>query len=279
MKRLLVCLSILVCAGALAAAAGAAVLNGGFESDFDSWSSDSTGSGAWQAFGGANLPFSGHTALPPFGGSLAATFDQSGPSSGVLYQDVTVEPGAATLSFWLAYDNQAEEWVDPGSLDTGVQNQQIRVDVLDLTADPWSTDPADVLATVFRSADGMPFSQGYQRHTFDLSPWVGQTVRLRFAAADTLFYLSVAVDDVQLVPYAQENRAGYCSAPGNASNGHELAPGSFLDLVVGQPSVDPQYAGATTARWIDGLGITCDNVPAGFTEQGSKDGYPFFAKA
>ena len=66
--------------------------------------------------------------------------------------------------------------------------------------------------------------------------------------------------------------------PGQREQRTRTGGGSFLDLVVGQPSLDPQYAGATTARWIDGLGITCDNVPAGFTEQGSKDGYPFCAK-
>jgi hypothetical protein len=38
--------------------------------------------------------------------------------------------------------------------------------------------------------------------------------------------------------------------------------GTFLDLQVGQPTVDPAYKGATPAIFVQGKGITCDPPPA-----------------
>lgn len=60
------------------------------------------------------------------------------------------------------------------------------------------------------------------------------------------------------------DRYGYCSVEGNtAPDGAPLAPGTFLNLLLGQPESDSNYTGATPAFWVEGVGITCD---AGFAQ-------------
>jgi hypothetical protein len=50
----------------------------------------------------------------------------------------------------------------------------------------------------------------------------------------------------------------YCSAAGDTdSNGNPIAPGTSLNLLLGQPLIDAHYTGATPGFWIPGLGVTC----------------------
>jgi len=92
-----------------------------------------------------------------------------------------------------------------------------------------------------------------------------------------------------VVPQISEPaRAGYCSAPGNTLNGVPLMPGTFLNLYLGQPHVDPNFAGAVPANYYEGIGISCQAPPAGYiASTGFVDGvggdteaagriYPFF---
>ena len=51
-------------------------------------------------------------------------------------------------------------------------------------------------------------------------------------------------------------RAGYCLG------------GVFYDLAFGQPEADPSWVAATPAWFVEGKGITCDPVPAGYVEDG-----------
>jgi hypothetical protein len=82
-------------------------------------------------------------------------------------------------------------------------------------------------------------------------------------------------------------RAAYCSVPGNTDdNGTPIAPGTFLDLIVGTPSVVAHYAGAVPANFFEGIGLTCSAPPAGYVRDGDADGagrvgdgvYPYYAK-
>lgn len=60
-------------------------------------------------------------------------------------------------------------------------------------------------------------------------------------------------------------RAGYCLGA------------EFLDLVFGQPLVDPQYEGAVLAWFVDGVGLTCDPPPpeyVAFTTAPDEAGVP-----
>lgn len=85
-------------------------------------------------------------------------------------------------------------------------------------------------------------------------------------------------------------RAIYCSVEGNTVNGAAIAPGTALNLTLGQPARDPRYKGATPAFFVEGIGATCDPPPAGYTVKGLVDGagvahglenaiYPFYEQA
>jgi hypothetical protein len=67
-------------------------------------------------------------------------------------------------------------------------------------------------------------------------------------------------------------RAGYCATAGDTwQDGTAIRPGTFLDLIAGQPESDTHYTGATLAIYVHGKGITCDPPPAGWTRQGRAD--------
>ena len=82
-------------------------------------------------------------------------------------------------------------------------------------------------------------------------------------------------------------RVGYCAVAGNTfPDGTAVKPGTFLNLPLGQPETDPNYKGATIAKWVDGIGPTCDPAPPGFVLDGLYFGpegppglYPFYRKA
>ena len=126
--------------------------------------------------------------------------DQGGPGSHVLYQDVALEGGFEhTLSLDVYYNNQAGAFFTPLTLNADViPNQQFRVDVLRPTADPTSTAPGDVLATVFQTDQGDPPSLPVTRISVDLTPFAGTTVRLRFAEVDNQLFFNAAVDAVAI---------------------------------------------------------------------------------
>lgn len=64
-------------------------------------------------------------------------------------------------------------------------------------------------------------------------------------------------------------RAGYCSVAGNTSpDGLPIPVGTFLNLLLGQPQVDANVAGAAPAAYVEGLGITCDPPPVGLSFDG-----------
>lgn len=74
---------------------------------------------------------------------------------------------------------------------------------------------------------------------------------------------------------------------GNTSpDGTPLAPGTFVDLLAGQPDADPHFAGATPAYYYEGVGISCDVLPGyaatgervGYGGRGDPGGYAFMGK-
>ena len=88
--------------------------------------------------------------------------------------------------------------------------------------------------------------------------------------------LSLAVTEPQ-----QTDRSGYCAGAGdyNGLTGAPIAPGTFLDLVTGQPDLDPAYRGATPASYLEDAGITCDPPPAGYVQSGMRGVNPYYAPA
>lgn len=64
-------------------------------------------------------------------------------------------------------------------------------------------------------------------------------------------------------------RVGYCSVPGNlAADGTPLQPGTFLDLIIGEPESNGHYSGAASANFVEGMGLTCSSPPSGYVRDG-----------
>ena len=207
-------------------------INGGFETgDLTGWTAENQagGHGDWFVYAGATSPLScsfigaapegsnGATSEPcgrfrPGAGTRAVSAATSsgrpvrcidaedGPGSHVLYQDISLPAGMAhQLSFFVYYRNQAGRFASPATLDYhGEPNQQYRVDILKPSAEPFSVEPEDILATVFHTQPGDPPTLSPTAMAFDLSPFAGTTVRLRFAEVDNMFMLQAAVDAVRI---------------------------------------------------------------------------------
>src|SRR4051812_13170368 len=125
-----------------------------------------------------------------------------GPGAHALYQDIALEPNAAhTLSFKLYYTTpQSGTFATQPNLDPAAPgtNMQVRADVMKPTAADFSVTPADVLQPLFGTKAGDPARLPPTLMTFDLTPFAGQTVRLRFAEVDNNGCLLASVDDVAL---------------------------------------------------------------------------------
>ncbi|MFN0128908.1 MAG: hypothetical protein ACKV19_19730 [Verrucomicrobiales bacterium] len=183
------------------------ITNGGFEAGLAGWTpADQLGSeGAFMVQSGATSPVNANAVPTPPEGLQAAMTDAMGPGSHVLYQDIFIPSNvpSTTLVFSLFINNLADLFVTDPSLDfaTPSLNQQARVDIMNASADPFSTAPGDVLQNLYQSMPGDPAVSGYTSHAFDLTTLLqtnaGQTVRLRFAEVDNVFIFNMGVDDVR----------------------------------------------------------------------------------
>lgn len=183
------------------------VSNGTFAAGLSGWTQTNYGEGNWVQTHGGNLSNPLTIPTPPNSTtSAAATFVPS-PGRHVLFQDITLPAGKShELSLDYYYHSLATEtgaptpWAAPAPDDLNPYsygNQQARIDVLKVTAAPWSTDPADILEQGFRTTNLSPAeSTGWEHLTLDLSEYAGQTVRLRFADVETIFYATLAVTNV-----------------------------------------------------------------------------------
>ncbi len=213
--RLLLLVSVLAGIALLApAGAGAAtVVNGDFETgNLSGWNVfRSVESGSWFAYKGekgAGDPIAKQRGRkypqPPPQGVYAATSDQASATTTILSQEVALAPGQIhRLSLLAFYDSEVPIGVpspDTLSVDEaqlgGQRNQQFRIDVMRPGSPIESLSPADVLATAFRTQPGAPTSMLPTWVTADLSPFAGQTVRLRVATAAHEELFTAGVDAV-----------------------------------------------------------------------------------
>lgn len=189
--------------------------NGDFETgDFTDWSTEDWGrSGEWLIYEDGttppnpsvtddNRPFD----VPdPPQGQYAAVTDMDHSGARFLYRDIEVT-GPWTLHAIVFYENGIETIYDPpyfGTFDgdlwfANVRSQQFRIDLIDPQAPINSVEADDILATVFRTRSGDPPSLEPTPVTFDLSPWEGQTVRLRASQIDNGGPFRAGIDDVRL---------------------------------------------------------------------------------
>jgi hypothetical protein len=195
----------LLAAGVLALPAVAAanlVTNGDFETgDLSGWQVNDAPdiSGSWFAYSGTENPVEPLASVPPPPqGEYAAITAQDGPGSHILYQDVALGEGAHELSL-VAYYESTAAIVSPESLSSeSGSNQQYRIDVLKTGVPLTTVNPADILATLLHTEEGDPEEMEPTTLTADLSPFAGQTVRLRLAEVDNEGPFNAGVDVVSV---------------------------------------------------------------------------------
>jgi hypothetical protein len=211
------------------------VANGGFETGtFSGWTTfdQSGGNGSWQVYSGTGP----HGFAPPQGTFAAVTTQQSAGSH-ILYQDVAIPAGvAATLSMLVYYKNFATAFATPATLDyTTAPNQQYRIDLVKPTAPLQSVAQGDVLANVFQTHVGDPLTLAPTLVSFDLTPFAGQTVRLRFAEVDNQGFFNASVDAVSISSSATGTVSGTLF---NDANGNGARDGGEAGLPNGTVYAD-----------------------------------------
>jgi len=187
------------------------ITNGGFETGFTGWNvSIQPGSRSTNGFfiddADGSTPFNGQATVGPASGSFYAVSDQDGPGAYALTQTFIV-PGAAS-SVILSYDMFVNDWsglgpiVNPSGLDyTSIPNQHARVDILVAGANPFSTNPADIVGNFYLGND--PFASNpnpYTSYSFDITSLVGAggSYILRFAEVDNRSFFNQGVDNVSI---------------------------------------------------------------------------------
>jgi len=234
--RNIVVLAIACAALAVPAGAGAAtVVNGDFETgNLSGWQvSTSSDAGNWYAYSGTRTPKQSSlesdleeevSFFAPPQGTFAAVSDESNQSTVILYQDVALEPlwtHQLTLSlYYKSYDDIVVPSPNTLATDDSVEhNQQLRVDVMKPTAAIDSLAPADTLATVFANKTGDPMVMGPTTFGADLTPFAGQTVRLRVANAVQDFVFNTGVDAVSILSTPPSNTVARKKLTLNRKNG------------------------------------------------------------
>lgn len=176
--------------------------------DFESgtlanWKVDRNGAGGWFIYTSGKTapdPSQSDPDVPfdvpnPPQGKFAAVTDMDGPGRRILYRDVTLD-GRYRLRLTVFYVNAGVFSVtEPG--DSLGDDQQYRIDLLRPSAPIASLGRDHLLATIFRAKSDDPLRREPTDVTFDLSPWAGQTVRLRVASADNQGPLRTGVDSIR----------------------------------------------------------------------------------
>jgi CubicO group peptidase (beta-lactamase class C family) len=187
-----------------------------FESgELTDWKVVNGGSGGWfiytngkkapdPAQSDRRIPFD----LPdPPQGQFAAVTDMNGPGTRILYRDVKLD-GRFMLHLTVYYAG-AGGFSSPKTLAHHMPepNQQFRIDLVRRSAPIDSVTQGDVLVNVFDTSPGDPDRREPTTVSVDVSPWAGQTVRLRLAGSDNRGPLRVGVDDIRFERIGSEGDA------------------------------------------------------------------------
>ena len=199
-----------------AAPARSATIVDDFESGMlAAWTLERRGNGNWFAYQDGRQapdpnqsdPFLPFNMPNPPQGKFAAVSDTRGPGSRLMYRDIKLA-GPMMLELTIFYSNgidglsgYSSRFVSPRTLAINAgPNQQFRVDLLAPTAAADSMAEADVRATVFETRPDAPARRSPTLIRYDLSPWAGETVRLRIATADNQGPMRAGIDNVRLIP-------------------------------------------------------------------------------
>jgi hypothetical protein len=245
-----------------ASAGAATVVNGDFEigslSGWHVYATEAEGEpfAGWFAYSGTLSPY-GEVIAPPPQGSFAATSDEEGPSTHVLYQDVTLEPFFShTLNMVIYYHSDAPIAVPtPNSLDwnIGPANQQYRVDVINPSAPIESLGTGNVLMNIFATRKGDPEEMGPTSITANLTRFAGQTIRLRFADVNNEGFLNSSADAISIVSTPPSNTFTLGALKLNKKNGTATIPvtvpgAGILTVADAHPTGAARASAASTSR-------------------------------
>ena len=198
---------VLAVAGIANAGGGANnIKNGNFETGSLSpgWNWDcSSCTGAWLVTKKKTTP-SGFSWFGPLQGSFSALADEESADTLYLWQKFKVGKPNARLTLIADWNNRSlNGWCnlvldfDYTALCGPGLNQQFRIDVLAEGASPDTTDPGDILKTIFQTVDNTPLTQGKTKLQVNLGDVKGKvTVRVVVVAGD--FVLNVGIDSVNI---------------------------------------------------------------------------------
>jgi hypothetical protein len=186
-------------------AGAATIVNGGFETgDLSGWQQyNKYGGGEWFVYDKADAE--ANSFFPPPSGNFAVVDNQNDPDLDILYQDVALEPAFThQLALTFYYVSGAPITVpSSGTLNIDDEdNQQVRVDVVKPSAPIDSVSSSDILATLFANKNGDPEEIAPTKLSADLTPFAGQTVRLRIANAVNRSPFNTGLDDVSITSVA-----------------------------------------------------------------------------
>lgn len=176
------------------------LVNPGFEiGDLFGWTALDQGGGWLGVMSGTTSPQSNNAFIAPPEGTYAAVYDPNDPGNGILYQDFEVPTGydSVSLSATIYVENLAGYYFDGPDFDSGVTNQKARLDLMDLTAGIDDTGNG-VLSNLFMTNPGDSNSITPTVVSVDLTPYAGQTVRLRLGCVATEYVLLVGLDNIQI---------------------------------------------------------------------------------
>jgi hypothetical protein len=175
-----------------AAAASSKVSNGNFErGDLSNWNVATTGGATWSVYSGNQTPILDIPFDRPPQGSYAAVAEEVAESLTALYRQIGLGTGKTQqISFYVYYRNYCGDTFVPFL-------QEYRIDIQPDGADPLSTDPADVLKTLFVTENGDPSSMSPKLKTYKLGGLSGK-VQLRFLVSVACDELNAGTDNVKV---------------------------------------------------------------------------------
>jgi hypothetical protein len=148
---------------------------------------------------------SGATVPAPTDGNFAAMSNQDGPGLRIIYQDVAIPAGGATLSCDVFINSETTDYVvpNPETLSPfGSSNEHARIDVMNPAA-PVDDVGSGVLQNIFFTNPGDAGTLSNPMSAYAkvsaVIPFGGRTVRIRFAEVDNQLYLNMGVDNCSLV--------------------------------------------------------------------------------
>ncbi len=201
--------------GAVAGGGGSGsntISNGNFETAnglqgpkwfYDCWAGYPTCNGEWIIWKKKVTPISNYSWPSPMQGNWSAIADEGSADTLVLYQRIKVSKPNSKISGDYEWKNHEEGWCnlpfdwDPHDGDVSCPddgyNQQFRIDLLYDGSSPWSTNPNDVIKTIFQTDDNTPLSQNKTTFSKNIPGFSGYAIlRVMVVAGD--YYLQVGVD-------------------------------------------------------------------------------------